>query len=191
MTAITDHRNILFRDKALTDLTAEELRDALAQALDIAMADDTNSWTFGNEFSVLTKEDASAPLSFKEYLAHGAELRARLADRVSYQAIFQIRSGPRPARCEDPDHETSRALVTLAADDVLSWNYAGPEEFVMGEAEQTGTATYFRVYGLDPQTCVMQGSVSDNPDYGDIRLEGLVFTAGQPVKIMRHKLSFE
>jgi hypothetical protein len=106
---------------------------------------------------------------------------------VGASAIVKIRTGSPPASCAAGDTGTVLATFNLAAD----WASAasGASKSFSGTpiqdsaADNTGTATHFRLYASDGTTCHMQGTVTATGGGGDMEIDNTTINAGQLVQI--------
>lgn len=98
--------------------------------------------------------------------------------------ILRIRSGTMPTACSDSDVGDVLSEITLPSD----WMAAasGGTKLKSGtwedaSANNTGTATHFRLYKSDGTTCVMQGTVGTSS--ADMIVLSTSFVATQPFTI--------
>lgn len=105
---------------------------------------------------------------------------------IGASAILKIRSGAPPANCGAADAGTVLATLNLPADYMAaaasgSKGKSGTWEDTTADA--TGTAAHFRLYASDGTTCHLQGTVTLTGGGGDLTLDSVTLTAGQPVTI--------
>jgi len=106
---------------------------------------------------------------------------------VSTAAILKIFGGTAPADCATAD-EAAGALVTMSLPSdwmaaASSGTKAKSGTWQDTSADQTGTASHFRIYETTATTCHMQGTVTLTSGGGDIELDSLSITAGQSVSL--------
>jgi len=111
---------------------------------------------------------------------------------VGVSAILRIRDGALPANCAAADAGAVLAELNLPSD----WMAAasGGTKGILGtwqdlSANNTGTATYFRIYDSGGSTCHMQGTVTATGGGGDMEVSSTSFTAGQSFTISTFTLT--
>ena len=109
---------------------------------------------------------------------------------VGTSPILRIRTGTMPAATSDSDVGTVLCTLTLPSD----WMGAasGGTKHKNGtwedtSADNTGTATHFRLYKSDGTTCVMQGSVGTSGE--DMTVLSTSFVSTQPFTVTAFSLS--
>jgi hypothetical protein len=109
---------------------------------------------------------------------------------IGTSAVLKIRTGAQPANCAGADSGTVLATLNLPAD----WMNAasGGTKTLLGTwqdllADNTGTAAHFRLYASDGTTVGAQGSVGVGT--GDLQVDSVAFTAGQPFTITAFTLT--
>lgn len=109
---------------------------------------------------------------------------------VGVSAILRIRDGALPANCAAADAGAVLAELNLPSD----WMAAasGGTKGILGtwqdlSANNTGTATYFRIYDSGGSTCHMQGTVGTAAT--DMIVTGTAFTAGASFTITSFTLT--
>ena len=109
---------------------------------------------------------------------------------IGTSPYLRIRSGSMPASCADAD------VGTVLAECVLPSNWmadaAGGVKSKAGtwedtSADNSGTATHFRIYKSDGTTCCMQGSVGTSS--ADMIVLSTSFIATQPFTITAFTLA--
>lgn len=105
---------------------------------------------------------------------------------VGASAVFKIRTGAQPADCAAADTGTVLAEIALPSD-WMSAAASGSKTklgtWTDATADNTGTAGHFRIYASDGSTCHMQGTVTATAGGGDITVDVISFTSGQPFTI--------
>ena len=98
--------------------------------------------------------------------------------------ILKIRSGTMPTATSDADAGTVLSSLTLPSD----WMAAASGGIKVksgtwedASADNTGTATHFRLYKSDGTTCVMQGTVGTSS--ADMIVLSVSFVATQPFTV--------
>jgi hypothetical protein len=109
---------------------------------------------------------------------------------VGTSPILRIRTGTMPTGTSDADVGIVLSEITLPSD----WMGAasGGTKHKSGtwedaSADNTGTATHFRLYKSDGTTCVMQGSVGTSGS--DMTVLSTSFVATQPFTVTAFSLS--
>lgn len=118
-----------------------------------------------------------------------AELDA-VETTVGASAVLKIRTLSQPATCATADSGTVLATLSLPADWMAAAGATveGSKLIANGpwqdaSADDTGTAAHFRLYASDGTTCHAQGSVTATGGGGDMTLDNVSISAGQPVSI--------
>lgn len=109
---------------------------------------------------------------------------------IGTSPYLRIRTGSMPTACSDADVGTILAEVVLPSD----WMAAasGGSKGKSGtwsdsSADNSGTATHFRMYKSDGTTCVMQGTVGTSA--ADMIVLSTSFVATQPFTITAFTLA--
>lgn len=135
---------------------------------------------------------ATAPSTLKLSVAvRNARLNA-IETTIGTTAVLKIRAGAPPAAITDPDAGTVLAAMTLPSD----WMAAasGGSKALLGTwqdaaADLGGTAGHFRLYASDGITPHLQGTVTGVGGGGDLELDSVVLTTGQPVTVTTFTLT--
>lgn len=111
---------------------------------------------------------------------------------VGTDAVMKIFDGTKPVNCAASDDGTVLATLTLPTD----WMAAatGGAKAMAGtwqdaSADNTGTASYFRIYASDGTTCHQQGSVTITGGGGDMTVDNPSFGAGQKFSVTAYTLT--
>jgi hypothetical protein len=123
----------------------------------------------------------------KSAAVRNAQLDA-IETTVGTSAVLKLRSGAQPASCAAADSGTVVATLNLPAD----WmsNASGGVKSLLGtwqdasaDNANAGGAMHWRLYASDGVTCHLQGTVTVTGGGGEIELQNLNITAGQPINI--------
>jgi hypothetical protein len=123
----------------------------------------------------------------KSAAVRNAQLDA-IETTVGTSAVLKLRSGAQPASCAAADSGTVVATLNLPAD----WmsNASGGVKSLLGtwtdasaDNANAGGAMHWRLYASDGVTCHLQGTVTATGGGGEIELQNLNITAGQPINI--------
>jgi hypothetical protein len=101
-------------------------------------------------------------------------------------AVMMIRSGTVPIDCAAADAGTVLATINLPADWMAA--AASGAKILSGSwtdatADASGTAGHFRIYASGGTVCHMQGTITVTGGGGDMTLNTVIITAGDPVTI--------
>lgn len=110
---------------------------------------------------------------------------------IGTSAVLKIRSGTPPADCAAADAGSALATYNLASD----WATAASSGAkALGDlpledtsADNSGTATHFRLYASDGTTCHMQGTVGTSD--ADMIIDNTTIVAGQIVRVTAFTLT--
>lgn len=106
---------------------------------------------------------------------------------VGASAILKIFSGTVPADCAAPDaNATPLAVLNLPSDYMAAASGGSKAKSGTWEdtsADNSGTASHFRLYASDGTTCHTQGTVSATGGGGDMEVDNVSFSAGQSFSI--------
>lgn len=105
---------------------------------------------------------------------------------IGASAVLKIFTGAAPANCAAADSGTTLATVACPADHMASASggtKAKNGTWEDASADNTGTAAHFRWYASDGTTCHMQGTVTVTGGGGDLTVDSVSFTSGQPFTI--------
>jgi len=109
---------------------------------------------------------------------------------VGTAAVMRILTGAIPANCAAAETGTILAQLTLPSDwmdAAASGAKAKAGTWTDASADNTGTATYFRVYDSGITACAIQGSVGTTAT--DMIVDSVSFTAGQAFTITAFTLT--
>jgi hypothetical protein len=107
---------------------------------------------------------------------------------VGTSAVLKLRSGAQPASCAAADSGTVVATLNLPAD-WMSNASAGVKSLLgtwqdaSADAANAGGQMHWRIYASDGVTCHLQGTVTVTGGGGEIELQNLNITLGQPINI--------
>ena len=105
---------------------------------------------------------------------------------VGTSAVLKLRTGSAPANCATADSGTVVATLSLPSDWMAaasSGSKALSGTWQDSSADATGTVAHFRLYASDGTTCHMQGTVTSTGGGGDLTLDTVSVTVGDPVNI--------
>jgi hypothetical protein len=112
---------------------------------------------------------------------------------IGASPIVEIRSGAKPADCDDPDSGTLLASITAPSD----WMGAASGGIVSligswidSAADAAGTAGHYRIWNSGRTVCHDQGTVTATGGGGDMTLDNTSIAAGQQVQITSWSRSF-
>ncbi len=105
---------------------------------------------------------------------------------IGVSAILKIFAGSVPANCAAADPATVLATITLPSDWMAaasggSKSKSGTWQDLL--ADNTGTATCWRLYDSGGTTCHAQGTCTTSGGGGDMILDSTSFTANQPFTV--------
>lgn len=110
----------------------------------------------------------------------------QIETQTGTSAILKIFAGAVPANCAAADAATTLATLSLPSD----WMAAasGGSKAMSGtwedaSADNSGTATHFRIYETTATTCHLQGTCSASGGGGDMILSTTSITAGDTFTI--------
>lgn len=114
-----------------------------------------------------------------------AELDA-IEATIGTSAIMKFRTGSAPATTATADSGTVVATLNLPSDYLAA--ASGGSKAKSGTwsdptADNSGTIAHFRIYDSGGSTCHAQGTATITGGGGDITLDAVVITAGQPVTV--------
>lgn len=107
-------------------------------------------------------------------------------------AVLRIRTGTVPANCAAARTGTVLATLNLPSDWMAAASGGSKVKAGTWEdltADNTGTALHFEVMDSTVTTCHIQGTVSVTAGGGDMQLDSVSITAGQPVTITAFTLN--
>jgi hypothetical protein len=111
---------------------------------------------------------------------------------IGTSPIMKVRTGAAPTNCAAADTGTVLATLNLPSD-WLGGASAGAKALAGTwqdtSADNSGTAGHFRIYDSSGTTCHVQGSVSDNSGTGDLKIDNVIFAAGQQFAIPSFTIS--
>lgn len=106
---------------------------------------------------------------------------------IGTSPILKIFDGTPPANCAAADDGDVLATLTLPSDWMAaasSGSKALSGTWQDASADDTGTATYFRIYDSGETACDMQGTCSESGGGGDMILQNTDLNAGQTFTII-------
>lgn len=109
---------------------------------------------------------------------------------ISTSPIMRILSGSVPANCAAAETGTILAELTLPSDWMAaasSGSKAKSGTWQDGAANNSGTATYFRIYDSGATTCHVQGTVGTSAT--DMIVDSVTFTVGQAFTVTAFTLT--
>lgn len=102
---------------------------------------------------------------------------------IGASAILKIFSGSTPANCAAADANASPLAVLNLPSDYMAAASSGSKAlsgtWEDTSADNTGTATHFRLYASDGTTCHVQGTVTVTGGGGDMEVDNTSFASGQ------------
>ncbi|MCA9974242.1 MAG: hypothetical protein KC413_00775 [Anaerolineales bacterium] len=104
---------------------------------------------------------------------------------ISTSAILKIRTGAAPG-IGSADSGTVLAIINLPSDWMAAASAGSKAKsgtWQDASADATGTAAHFRLYASDGTTQHIEGTVTATGGGGDLTLDSVSITAGQPVTI--------
>lgn len=105
---------------------------------------------------------------------------------IAASAVLKLRTGAPPANCAAADSGTAVSVIALPAD-WMSAAAAGAKAklgtWSEAAADASGIAGHFRLYASDGVTCHGQGTITATAGGGDMTLDNISITLGQPVVI--------
>ncbi len=128
-------------------------------------------------------------------MQYSADVKNAMLDaieaRIGQSPILKIFTGSMPANITDPDSGTVLVTITLPSD----WMNpaSGTQKTISGtwadlEADNTGTADYFRIYDSTGTTCHMQGTCGVDGSGADMILDSTSLIAGQYFRVLTFTL---
>lgn len=112
--------------------------------------------------------------------------QAAIEATIGTSAVLKFRTGSAPATCATADSGTVVATLNLPSDWMgapSSGSTAKSGTWQDLIADNSGTIAHFRIYASDGTTCHEQGTATLTGGGGDITLDAVVITAGQPVTV--------
>lgn len=109
---------------------------------------------------------------------------------IGTSAIMRIRTGAQPATCATADSGTILATLNLPSDWMAAAATGAKAKAGTWEdliADNSGTAAHFRIYDSGGTVCGMQGSIGVGS--GDLQVDSVAFTAGQPFTVTAFTLT--
>lgn len=105
---------------------------------------------------------------------------------IAASAVLKLRTGAPPANCAAADSGSAVSVISLPAD-WMSAAAAGAKAklgtWSEAAADASGVAGHFRLYASDGVTCHGQGTITATAGGGDMTLDNISITLGQPVVI--------
>lgn len=115
-----------------------------------------------------------------------------LESTIGTSAKLKFRTGSAPATCATADSGTVVATLNLPSDYLAAAASGAKAKAGTWEdlsADNSGTIAHFRIYESTATTCHMQGTVTVTGGGGDMTLDAVVMTAGQPITISAFSLT--
>lgn len=112
--------------------------------------------------------------------------QAAIEATIGTSAIMKFRTGSAPATCATADSGTVVATLNLPSDWLAapsSGSTAKAGTWQDLTADNSGTIAHFRIYDSGGSACHVQGTATLTGGGGDITLDAVVITAGQPVTV--------
>jgi len=109
---------------------------------------------------------------------------------IGTSPIMEIRSGAQPANCAAADSGTVLATLTLPSDWLAAASGGAKAKsgtWQDASADNSGTAAHFRIKDSGGTVCHAQGSVGVGS--GDLQVDSVSFTAGQPFTVTAFTLT--
>lgn len=105
---------------------------------------------------------------------------------IGASPVMKMMTGPAPADCATADSGVVIATLNLPADWMA--NASAGSKALSGtwsdsSADNSGAVGYFRIYASDGLTCHMQGIVTATGGGGDLTLDTVTVTSGEPITI--------
>jgi hypothetical protein len=111
---------------------------------------------------------------------------------IGVSAVLKIRVGAAPANCAAADAGAVLATLSLPADWMAAAAAGSKAKSGTWEdliADNTGAAGHFRLYASDGVTCHCQGTITATGGGGDMTVDNVNFTAGQPFTVTAFTLT--
>lgn len=105
---------------------------------------------------------------------------------IGTSAVLKIRVGAPPANCAAADTGTVLATLLLPSDWMAAASNGSKAltgTWSDASADNTGTAGHFRIYDSGVTTCHIQGTITASGGGGDMTLNTVDITSGQPFTI--------
>lgn len=106
---------------------------------------------------------------------------------VGPSAIMKHFGGAMPANCAAADAGAPLATINLPSDyltNPVNGTKSKSGTWQDPSADASGTATHWRVYDSTGTTCHGQGDITNNAGTGSLKVDNVVYVAGQPIDIL-------